>query len=145
MSEGKHPTVFLSNPVYGRVPIDCLMAPIVKRLWQLDVNTHCCCQGLNVGSWGLVESKSTKDIQFADYAQIGFPDRSSFRRFLGLMAQDSPAALKTRRGWLFESSPLNRQNFTSSELLAFKSLGEDHYYFAYFPPRDINWIREKLS
>jgi len=128
-----HSTMLLHNPVYGEVNIDTLMAPVIQKLWQLDINTHCCCEGKPAINWGLDTAfqRSANET----FAQIGFPSLLSFRRFLKIL-EAKPALLKKERGWLFESSGKAKE---------FSYYGEENYYFAYFKPSEIRWIQNKLT
>lgn len=132
----KHPTVLLSNPVYGRVAIDTYIAPVIRKLWQLDINTHCCCEGLPATNWNLDNKRPASEL----LAQIGFPSLMSFRRFFKILGVKA-ASLKKERGWLFESTI---HDPTEQDAALGKLLGEGNYYFAYFKSSDIMWIQEKL-
>lgn len=72
-----HPTIAIKHPKSGlNIKIDEVIAPLITKLWELDIDTSFCCQG-DV----LEGSKSYRDSEW-DRAYISFPDFKNFSAFM---------------------------------------------------------------
>jgi hypothetical protein len=72
-----HPTTILKHPKLGyEAEIDKEIAPLISKLWEMDINTAFCCQGDMTE-----ESYSYLDTE-AERAYISFPEFADFLNFM---------------------------------------------------------------
>jgi hypothetical protein len=77
-----HPTVGVPAPGDGRpIPIDVDLAPLIARLWHLEVETSSCCQQAEPG-----------------WASIEFPSQRAVLAFLEALDLGAQAALRDDGG-----------------------------------------------